>query len=154
MTQQLHHLVGTRAIPGIYNPPFDQPYTAFNRPVEEHLREGVREFLRTSGLQSVGVRHPPARQRLSLQASSRYGVEREVAAAQRRYSTLARVSDKEFVVPTQVKAPQHAHGVGVGTEYLCVFAVALHTKVAFASSVPAGILGRLPSLRERTVRRP
>jgi hypothetical protein len=53
-TQNLHHLVSTRAQPGVYNPPYaarmeDVP-SAFGVPLETHLRVGTLRFLRTNGL--------------------------------------------------------------------------------------------------------
>lgn len=39
----IHHLVSTKSIPGIYNPPFnDQLPRAFDKPIEQHLREALR----------------------------------------------------------------------------------------------------------------
>lgn len=36
---QLHHLVSTHAQPGVYNPPYSEAVpTAFNIPIEQHLR--------------------------------------------------------------------------------------------------------------------
>lgn len=54
LTRSLHHLVSTKAIPGVYNPPYatslqDVP-SAFNIPLETHLRMGVLRELRTTGL--------------------------------------------------------------------------------------------------------
>lgn len=53
LTQNLHHLVSTKAQPGVFRPRYatreeDLP-SAFNVPVEEHLRAGSRAFLRTQG---------------------------------------------------------------------------------------------------------
>lgn len=53
-TQQLHHLVSTKAQPGVYNPPYaatmaDVP-SAFGVPLETHLRIGSLRYIRTHGL--------------------------------------------------------------------------------------------------------
>lgn len=62
----LHHLVSTRAQPGIYNPPYamgaaDVP-SAFNVPLEEHLRDGAKRFVRTHGLSSQRWPRPMSRE--------------------------------------------------------------------------------------------
>jgi hypothetical protein len=56
-TQHLHHLVSTRAQPGVYNPPYagsaeDVP-SAFGVPLETHLRVGSLRYIRTHGLHPV-----------------------------------------------------------------------------------------------------
>ena len=39
LASQLHHLVSTQTIPGVYNPPYSEAVpTAFNIPIEQHLR--------------------------------------------------------------------------------------------------------------------
>jgi len=57
--ERLHHLVSTRAIPGVYNPPAAASAaaagvpgampTAFNVPVEAHLKHATVRLLRTAG---------------------------------------------------------------------------------------------------------
>mmetsp|Transcript_49811 Transcript_49811/g.85659 ORF Transcript_49811/g.85659 Transcript_49811/m.85659 type:complete len:259 (+) Transcript_49811:128-904(+) len=47
VTQNLHHLVSTRAQPGVFAPPFDAAPTAYGRTVEAHLAAGVKDLLRT-----------------------------------------------------------------------------------------------------------
>lgn len=40
---EIHHLVSTKSIPGIYNPPYnDHLPRAFDKPIEQHLREALR----------------------------------------------------------------------------------------------------------------
>lgn len=40
---QLHHLVSTRMIPGVYNPPYsDILPRAFDKPIEQHLRDSLQ----------------------------------------------------------------------------------------------------------------
>eukprot|EP00163_Fabomonas_tropica_P029890 TRINITY_DN657_c0_g2_i3.p1 TRINITY_DN657_c0_g2~~TRINITY_DN657_c0_g2_i3.p1 ORF type:complete len:327 (+),score=35.81 TRINITY_DN657_c0_g2_i3:285-1265(+) len=50
LTKNLHHLLSTKCVPGVYNNPYTGPATAFNRPVEEHLRETTQEMIRTGEL--------------------------------------------------------------------------------------------------------
>lgn len=101
VTQNLHHLVSTASTPGVYNPPYAGPEdvpTAFNVPIEEHLRTGVKGFLRTHGLRRT--RAPPsyagADSRVSLQASSKYHVEEDVRREERRYNKLRQLDDRAF----------------------------------------------------------
>jgi hypothetical protein len=44
VVRDLHHLKGTKSIPGVFNPPFVQEMqpTAFNRTIDDHLDEAVR----------------------------------------------------------------------------------------------------------------
>merc|ERR1719171_3236087 len=40
---QLHHLVSTRTIPGVYNPPYSEVLPrAFDKPIEQHLRDSLQ----------------------------------------------------------------------------------------------------------------
>mmetsp|Transcript_79426 Transcript_79426/g.233396 ORF Transcript_79426/g.233396 Transcript_79426/m.233396 type:complete len:388 (-) Transcript_79426:112-1275(-) len=40
---ELHHLVSTKTIPGVYNPPYSDALPhAFSKPIEEHLRDSCR----------------------------------------------------------------------------------------------------------------
>lgn len=40
---QLHHLVSTRMIPGVYNPPYSEILPrAFDKPIEQHLRDSLQ----------------------------------------------------------------------------------------------------------------
>ena len=51
LTEGLHHLVSTKQIRGVYNPPpqYLQMPTMGEVPVEQHLRGATREYLRTRG---------------------------------------------------------------------------------------------------------
>uniref|UniRef100_A0A7S2ITI5 Uncharacterized protein n=1 Tax=Zooxanthella nutricula TaxID=1333877 RepID=A0A7S2ITI5_9DINO len=40
---ELHHLVSTKAVPGVYNPPYnDSLPAAFEKPIEQHLRDSCK----------------------------------------------------------------------------------------------------------------
>lgn len=57
---QLHHLVSTEQIPGVYNPPYsDALPRAFDKPVERHLRDSCRVRLPRS-LRRPHLRTQPA----------------------------------------------------------------------------------------------
>merc|ERR1712157_396787 len=40
---ELHHLVSTKATPGVYNPPYNDTLPrAFEKPIEQHLRDSCK----------------------------------------------------------------------------------------------------------------
>uniref|UniRef100_A0A0G4G4T7 Uncharacterized protein n=1 Tax=Chromera velia CCMP2878 TaxID=1169474 RepID=A0A0G4G4T7_9ALVE len=45
LTSQLHHLVSTRHIPGIFNPPYADIPKAYDKPIEQHLRDSFKPRL-------------------------------------------------------------------------------------------------------------
>ncbi|CAE7811958.1 SPATA17 [Symbiodinium sp. CCMP2592] len=66
---EIHHLVSTKSIPGVYNPPYnDHLPRAFDKPIEQHLRESLRLRLPRS------MRRPPHRIQASAVRGSRVGV--------------------------------------------------------------------------------
>lgn len=88
--EKLHHLLSTKRIRGVYNPPEDliETPTLNNVPVEDHVRGFVKDLLRTKGIPKKelvvdmnGTRKVPykgLKNRLSLQASAPYdSVEKE-----------------------------------------------------------------------------
>ena len=105
VTQNLHHLLSTASTPGVYNPPYAQGMvpTAFNVPIEDHLRDGVKDLLRTQGLKRVRATTYTAQSRLSVQASSKYGVVEEHAKTEKRYSRLRHLSARPFVAGAKTK---------------------------------------------------
>lgn len=57
LTQNLHHLVSTRQVPGVYNPRvslLEQP-TVNEVPVESYLRGAVKDLLKTKGMTKKGL---------------------------------------------------------------------------------------------------
>lgn len=82
--QNLHHLMSTKRIRGVFNPPeeFMNVPTLHDIPVEEHIRGVVRDLLRTKGVAKVGLvpdirgtKKIPLKglkNRLSVQASAPY----------------------------------------------------------------------------------
>ena len=83
-SQNLHHLMSTKQIRGVFNPP--EQYMEVPRwrdtPVEDHVRNNIRDLLRTRGVSKTGLvvdlngsRKIPLRglqSRLSIQASAPY----------------------------------------------------------------------------------
>lgn len=120
VTQNLHHLLSTASTPGVYNPPYvpeDMIPTAFDVPVEEHLRRGVKDFLKTNGLRRVKPSTYAARSRLSVQASSKYGVIEEEKRSTRHYSKLRHLSAEPFVAGSKPKPRPVPGGISLGVEY-------------------------------------
>ena len=119
VTQNLHHLLSTASTPGVYNPPYAQGMvpTAFNVPIEDHLRDGVKDLLRTQGLKRVRATTYTAQSRLSVQASSKYGVVEEHAKTEKRYSRLRHLSARPFVAGAKTKHKPIKPGVTLGTPY-------------------------------------
>ncbi|CAJ1354795.1 unnamed protein product [Effrenium voratum] len=70
----LHHLMSTRTIPGVYNPPYsDLLPRAFEKPIEEHLREACVAKMPAS---LKRTRHRSAR----AQGSARFGASQAEAS--------------------------------------------------------------------------
>jgi len=82
--EKLHHLLSTKRVRGVFNPPEDliETPTLNNVPVEDHVRGFVKDLLRTKGitkkelvLDMNGTKKVPykgLKNRLSLQASAPY----------------------------------------------------------------------------------
>ena len=53
----LHHLMSTRQIPGVFNPPKEYMITPTwrDQPVEEHVRNTIKDLLRTKGIPKTGL---------------------------------------------------------------------------------------------------
>lgn len=119
VTQGLHHLLSTKSTPGVYNPPYAAGMvpTAFDVPIEDHLREGARELLRTTGLRRVKPASYTEQSRLSVQASSKYGVVQEQARTQRRYNRLRHLSARPFLAGSKPKPKPVKPSMSLGTPY-------------------------------------
>jgi len=75
---ELHHLISTKSIPGVYNPPYNDVLPrAFEKPIEQHLRDECklriprivrrpRRFanVRPAGEEEQGVPSPPMTERI------------------------------------------------------------------------------------------
>lgn len=103
LASNLHHLVGTQQIPGVFRPPveFNETPTMKGLPVEEHIRGVVKDLLRTRGITHRGLeadingtlRIPlkGLKYRLSIQASAPYSALEDEA---RRKNMLHRILTK------------------------------------------------------------
>jgi hypothetical protein len=124
LTQSLHHLISTKAVPGVYNPPWaqgdpSQMPSAFSIPLETHLRVNTIRYLRTAGYHrppggtlaagtsaaattlgnTTGVLVPAyadPNSKLSVQASDPYDAPLLASRTRRRISELERLDSKPF----------------------------------------------------------
>eukprot|EP00638_Chattonella_subsalsa_P012819 CAMPEP_0117778062 /NCGR_PEP_ID=MMETSP0948-20121206/758_1 /TAXON_ID=44440 /ORGANISM="Chattonella subsalsa, Strain CCMP2191" /LENGTH=383 /DNA_ID=CAMNT_0005605293 /DNA_START=135 /DNA_END=1287 /DNA_ORIENTATION=- len=134
VTQNLHHLVSTKVQSGIYNSPYDEVPTAYGKPVEDHLRTGVRDLLRTRTLdRTLAKKHkkgknlngtrlvpikPPAT-RLTLQASSNYNLPKEQAEMDRKLNKLQWVGNPQgFLAGQRVKDKGYERGISDKSPYV------------------------------------
>lgn len=102
VTQNLHHLVSTKVTPGIYNSPYLQEAlpTAFNQPIEEHLRTGVKDLLRSRSRKQgdvLSALQPQPVDRRSVQATSNYSVVQNSTRMDEKYSKMQRLDKKSFL---------------------------------------------------------
>eukprot|EP00392_Amoebophrya_sp_AT5.2_P010374 g10434.t1 len=124
LASQLHHLVSTQKIPGVYNPPYSEALpTAFNIPIEvpavyqdprraaQPLAKRVPLVTRTANAGRMQAIQGPFRtkeqidisnvkaydQHRSIQASSRYDVVQQTKRLEARLSKITRVAPDEFV---------------------------------------------------------
>ncbi|KAG2772931.1 hypothetical protein JG687_00017666 [Phytophthora cactorum] len=126
VTQDLHHLVSTRAVAGIFNSPMQAASaTSFGVPVESHIRENGRRVV-TSRLAKA---RPPSRltpyppsDKTTLQATSSYDAVQQETRKQTKYHKLRRIGTSDFAVvynPEQdVARKRNAPGINSGTEYV------------------------------------
>ncbi|CAE7349471.1 SPATA17 [Symbiodinium pilosum] len=71
---EIHHLVSTKSVPGVYNPPYnDHLPRAFDKPIEQHLRESLRVHLPMSMRRPRRVHTEASRPQLQPQGA-RMGV--------------------------------------------------------------------------------
>lgn len=112
-SEGLHHLVSTRAQPGIYNPPYaaspaDIP-SAFNVPLETHLRDGSRRFIRTRGLSSQRWPRPLSRsEATAVRAVREIGGETAVRALKRDVEALEAAGTLRPLRPGRSQLPRTA----------------------------------------------
>ncbi|KAG7386589.1 spermatogenesis-associated protein 17 [Phytophthora pseudosyringae] len=126
VTQDLHHLLSTRAVAGIYNSPM-QPATAtsFGVPVETHIRENARRVvtsrLAATRLPSRLTPYPPSN-KSTLQATAPYDAVQQESRKQTKYHKLRRIGSSDFAAvynsEQDVARKRNAPGVNAGIEYL------------------------------------
>jgi len=130
VTANLHHLLSTKSMPGIYNSPYvaDNPPTAMGIPVEDHLRVGVKDLIRTRmktvkklSVDLNGTKRIPikvADSRLSVQASSKYDAVQEAEKMDAKLGKTRWASKRNFIGGGKTADPVYQRGVSEGTHYL------------------------------------
>ncbi len=139
-TQNLHHLVSTATIRGVFNPVYaetaEQIPSAFNVPLETHLRRGVKRFLRTQGMRTgsafqegeggqprsyVGTANTatvqPQDMKKSVRCSSAYGAEEEERRTQERHSRLRHLAPRAFTAGGRGNAVRHVKSIHAQLPY-------------------------------------
>lgn len=116
LTENLHHLVSTKQIRGVYNPYASllEVPTVKDVPVEDYLRGAVKDLLRTRGVTKKGLTRDlngtlkvpmkGMKHRLSLQASVPYDVlEKERIRQRIRHEILTRDKEGAFFAGGKTK---------------------------------------------------
>lgn len=128
VTENLHHLVSTKSIPGVYKSPYLDEPTAMGRPLEEHLRTGVKAILQTRGYTKRGLTRnigggrvvpikAPVSKR-SLQATSHYDAVTEAERLEKRRTKIGFMDKtKGFEAGHKVPLPAHRRGLNEGSAY-------------------------------------
>lgn len=122
LTQNLHHLLGTKSSAGVYGSPFApvQAPTAFGISVEKHIRDNAKALLRSRPL----VHRPVLpRERASLRAQSRYQDEDDQREKEKRLNILKRVGTKDFDTSckTNIPPPANTGSINSGLSYTDAF---------------------------------
>jgi hypothetical protein len=130
VTANLHHLLSTKAMAGIYNSPYNPngPVSVAGVPVEEHIQTGVMQKLREKGIQKKGLvvdsngsrRIPvkPAKSRLSIQATSEYDAVQKEEKMVEKLSRLQFTGQKDFSSGHKVHELPYRRGLNEGSQYL------------------------------------
>lgn len=127
VTQNLHHLVSTRAISGVYNAPMQPsgPATSFGVPVEVHIRENTRTLvanqLATMKLPTTLKPYPPSN-KATIQAASVYDADLKQVRTQKKYHKLRRLSATDFQTVHNAARDDakklNQPGINAGLDYL------------------------------------
>ncbi|KDO29487.1 hypothetical protein SPRG_06026 [Saprolegnia parasitica CBS 223.65] len=123
ITQNLHHLVGTTVTPGVYSSPFAQARpTAFGVPVETHIRTNTLNLLSTVPkklLTKQQLKPQPPAVRTSIQASSKYNIDRVYDERDKRYQKAMNFTQDKFVpVVHPAKTYSYDKSINNGISYL------------------------------------
>jgi len=125
VTQNLHHLLSTESIPGIYNNPYfnESKPTVKGVGVEDHLRGAIKGYLKTNKLTRKKF-VKKKRDRRSIQASSAYDIETERRRIDRKLHKLKQISKTSFSSSSRSKlfekysAHRRVKPLNVGEPYL------------------------------------
>ncbi|KAG5182252.1 hypothetical protein JKP88DRAFT_164883 [Tribonema minus] len=131
LSENLHHLVSTKAQPGVFSSPYLHPTelpTIDGVPIDEHLTRSIRDLLRKRGYQKLALepditgvmRMPQAApgDRRSLQASQPYDLPSQLAAVEAVQHRLKLLGPRHFAAGERVRTPAYQRGVSEGTQFL------------------------------------
>lgn len=127
MTQNLHHLVSTRAISGVYNAPMQSAgaATSFGVPVEVHIRENTKALVANqlaSAKPPVSLKPFPPSNKATIQASSEYGADLKAVRTQKKYHKLRRLGASDFQTVYNAARDEtkklNQPGINAGLDYL------------------------------------
>lgn len=127
VTQNLHHLVSTRAISGVYNAPMQPsgPATSFGVPVEVHIRENTRTLVATqlaNTKPATTLKPYPPSNKATIQAASAYGADLKEVRTQKKYHKLRRLSATDFQTVHNAARDEakklNQPGINAGLDYL------------------------------------
>ena len=132
VTANLHHLLSTKTQPGIYNSPYnqDQPPTAMGIPVEEHLRVGVKDLLRTRLSKKVplapdmnGTMKIPVRpnNKQTLQATGAYDAVQQAERMENKLGKTQWASSRNFLGGGHFQEGPYQTGISEGTPFLDMY---------------------------------
>lgn len=98
---ELHHLISTKAISGVYNPPYsDALPRAFEKPIEQHLRDSCKAQVPKS------LRRPRHRRAIAESCSPRMGGLGGLGGAGTGVSGLSQRDQQDFARATATGPPQ------------------------------------------------
>ncbi|CAM9544096.1 unnamed protein product, partial [Sphacelaria rigidula] len=132
IAENLHHLVSTKSITGVFNSPYMRDAgrlpTIRGVEVEQHLTISAKDLLRTRSYIKRGLEKDLNGQlrvplkgranRRSVQAQDPYDVSGEGAALEQTISRLKRIGPREFHAGTRVPLAAYRRGISEGTEFM------------------------------------
>ncbi|CBJ30452.1 conserved unknown protein [Ectocarpus siliculosus] len=130
--QNLHHLVSTKSISGVFNSPYmrnsGRMPTIRGVEVEQHLTISAKDLLRTRGYTKRGLevdlngqQRIPLKgleSRRSVQAQDPYDLPKKAADLEDALSRLKRVGPREFHAGNRVALAPYQRGISGGTQFL------------------------------------
>lgn len=119
-SSRLNYLVGTKAQPGVFNGPYHEQPTVDGVPLEQCIVQNVNAYLKKNKLdRKKSVLKPyPRRNKMSLQATSKYDVPRKAKQRERRTNKRRWTGKKNFLGGSRVIPPAYRRGFQEGCEYI------------------------------------
>lgn len=119
----LHHLVSTSAIPGVYRHPYGGEETVLAIGAEEHIRSAVRDLLtqrrsREATSSKLKQTNDGVRDMKSLQSSCLYGLGHEVKLHEEMIHKLSTIGPSVFQAGNKAKQPHYSRGISDGTPFV------------------------------------